>query len=296
GDVTATVELSNTGNTRLAVAGRATSGTGETTLPDPAEPIGDLLPGDTRQVSLTIEDVWPTIYLPGELVLAPEGAALDGSTVTAPQARASFGLWAAPWPQLLVLLGLALIIAALIGNRRRGRRRLEALLTQAREEGRRSAGSQRRMLAPHGALAAAVLVTASLVPTAAVATGPQHDPEEVGVHVTIEERDEATSAPTETPAVRPDHEPGDTPGGHLATTGTELIALLALGAPPRGAGPIIPRTAPPPAPPTPPTSELIALLALRALLGGAGLIIRRTGSPRGESSPRSSPIRPDPTP
>src|SRR5699024_2270596 len=37
GDVTATVELSNTGNTRLAVAGRATSGTGETTLPDPAE-------------------------------------------------------------------------------------------------------------------------------------------------------------------------------------------------------------------------------------------------------------------
>jgi len=253
GDVTATVELSNTGNTRLAVAGRATSGTGETTLPDPAEPIGDLLPGDTRQVSLTIEDVWPTIYLPGELVLAPEGAALDGSTVTAPQARASFGLWAAPWPQLLVLLGLALIIAALIGNRRRGRRRLEALLTQAREEGRRSAGSQRRMLAPHGALAAAVLVTASLVPTAAVATGPQHDPEEVGVHVTIEERDEATSAPTETPAVRPDHEPGETPGGHLATTGTELIALLALG----------------------------------ALLGGAGLIIRRTGSPRGESTPRS---------
>src|SRR5699024_7051451 len=84
------------------------------------------------------------IYLPGELVLAPEGAALDGSTVTAPQARASFGLWAAPWPQLLVLLGLALIIAALIGNRRRGRRRLEAPLTPARAEGRRSAGSPRR--------------------------------------------------------------------------------------------------------------------------------------------------------
>src|SRR5699024_2425354 len=129
----------------------------------------------------------------------------------------------APWPQLLVLLVLALIIAALIGNRRRGRRRLEAPLTQAREEGRRSAGSQRRMLAPHGALAAAVLVTASLVPTAAVATGPQHDPEAAGGHVASEARAEATRAPT----------------------GTELIELLALGALLGGAGLIIRRAGSP---------------------------------------------------
>src|SRR5699024_10560809 len=77
--------------------------------------------------------------LPGRLQVAPGVAALDGTTAEAEPVEVTFVTWAPPWPQLLVLIGLALLVYAVIGGRRHGRRRLDSLLAQAREEGRRSA-------------------------------------------------------------------------------------------------------------------------------------------------------------
>src|SRR5690625_192279 len=222
GHVTATFEVTNTGNTRLSLAGRASAGTGKATFGSQAEPSGDLLPGDTREMTVTIDGAWPTFYLPGELVITPEAAGLDGSAPTVEETRASLGVWAVPWPQLLVLLALALLVVALIGNRRSRRRRLEALLEQAREEGRRSADPaastqpplSRRVRSPRGAIALIVVggaVLAFLAPTAAVAADPEDGTDGVGVHVTITERDESTPAPTQGPdGESPDGEnPGD---------------------------------------------------------------------------------------
>jgi hypothetical protein len=47
-------------------------------------------------------------------------------------------VWAVPWPQLLLLTGIALLILALVWGRRRSKKRLQVMLEQAREEGRRA--------------------------------------------------------------------------------------------------------------------------------------------------------------
>lgn len=140
GQVTATFEVANEGNTRLSIAGTAAAGTGEAVFPAEGEQIGELLPGDARQVSVVIDGAWPTIHLPGRLHVTPGVAVLDGTSAEVDAAEVTFGVWALPWPQLLVLVALMLLAGAAIGGRRRSRRRLDALLDQAREEGRRSAG------------------------------------------------------------------------------------------------------------------------------------------------------------
>ena len=203
GEVTATFELTNAGNTRLTAAGIASAGTGETAFPADGDPIGDLLPGDTREVTVAIDGTWPTFYAPGELVVTPTAEAMDGTTPEADAVAVDLGVMAMPWPQLLVLLALALIIAALTWNRRRGRRRIEQLLQQAREEGRRTASSgdapapmrvhRRNTLAMLAALAIAALASA---PGAAVAvTAPGDDADGVSVHVNITELDDGGPGP-----------------------------------------------------------------------------------------------------
>ncbi|MGO2090391.1 MAG: WxL protein peptidoglycan domain-containing protein [Microbacterium gubbeenense] len=152
GGVTATFEIVNAGNTRLTATGIATAGTGEIAFPSEGEPIGDLLPGDTREVSVTIDGTWPTFYATGELVITPKAAALDGTAPDTAEVAMDLGVWAMPWPQLLVIVALGLIIIALTWNRRRGRRRMDAMLQQARDEGRRQAadtdGFAHRISAP----------------------------------------------------------------------------------------------------------------------------------------------------
>jgi len=140
GRVLTTFEVTNEGNTRVSIAGGASAGTGAAAFPAEGERLGELLPGDTRRVSVAVDGVWPTLRLPGRLQVAPGVAALDGTTAEAEPVEVTFVTWAPPWPQLLVLIGLALLVYAVIGGRRHGRRRLDSLLAQAREEGRRSAG------------------------------------------------------------------------------------------------------------------------------------------------------------
>ena len=140
GEVTATFEVTNEGNTRLSIAGMAAAGTGEAVFPAEGEQLGELLPGDAREVSVVIDGAWPTLRLPGRVHVAPEVAVLDGTSAEFDAAEVTFGVWALPLPQLLVLVALMLMAGAALGGRRRSRRRLDALLDQAREEGRRSAG------------------------------------------------------------------------------------------------------------------------------------------------------------
>jgi len=217
GQVTATFQLENTGNTRLSIAGSASAGTGTAAFPTDGEPIGDLLPGDVRQITVPIDGVWPSILLRGELNIAPEAAALDGTSPVAERAEVSFRTWAIPWAQLIVLISLALLIAAVIGNRRRGRRRLDALLEQARAEGRASAGAEHRKLersprdipSQRAARAPVVLGAALLVllaPITASAAPPSEETDGVGVTVTITER--ADLPPSEPDQPGPTDQPG----------------------------------------------------------------------------------------
>lgn len=66
---------------------------------------------------------------------------MDGSTSDIDTVRSDATAWAMPWPQLILLAGLALVIGALVWGRRRSQKRLESMLETAREEGRRSATS-----------------------------------------------------------------------------------------------------------------------------------------------------------
>ena len=134
--------MTNEGNTRLSPAGEVAAGTGEAAFPAEGEQLGELLPGDAREITVVVDGVWPTFRLPGRLHVDPEVAVLDDTTAELEAVDVTFGTWAPPWPQLLVLLALVMLALALVGGRLRGRRRLEGLLRQAREEGRRSvAGS-----------------------------------------------------------------------------------------------------------------------------------------------------------
>ena len=251
GQVTATVQLENTGNTRLSITGSASAGTGTAVFPTDGEPIGDLLPGDVRRITVPIDGAWPSVLLRGEL--DPQAAALDGTSPTAEPAAISFRTWAVPWPQLIVLIALVLLVLAVIDTRRRGRRRLDALLEQARAEGRAAAGlehrraerSARDVLARRAVRVPAVLAAAMLVlltPLAASAAPPAEDTDGVGVTVTITEREDLPPAAPDDP----DEPDGGGPGpeaphdadtgvdpdapAHLPRTGIDLPAMLTLAA------------------------------------------------------------------
>ncbi|UNX56121.1 DUF916 domain-containing protein [Georgenia sp. TF02-10] len=138
GDAVVRFEVVNTGNARLLVTGVLDAAGRRTAFPGAEEIDQELLPGDRRAFTVPVAHVWPLFYAPASLEVAPaavgegEGTAVDPIAVDA-------GFWAVPWSQLAVLAGLALIIGSTLWGRRRSRRRLESMLAQAREEGRRQA-------------------------------------------------------------------------------------------------------------------------------------------------------------
>jgi hypothetical protein len=139
GSLDVSFEVVNEGNTRLDVggvleiAGRS--------IPFPEGDRGQqILPGETHSFALELRRVWPLFAFPGEIVVSPTVTTATGETTEVAPASTPVLAWAMPWPQLLVLLGLILIVAAVIWRRDRSKRRLEQLLDQAREEGRRDVG------------------------------------------------------------------------------------------------------------------------------------------------------------
>lgn len=129
--------VENTGNASLVIGGTAGIGTGSAVFPAEGAPRQELLPGESRAFTVDISDVWPTFYVPGSIDVVPTASALGGDAVDVAPQSVDAPLWAIPVPQLLVLLGLILIVAALFWRRRR----YTAALDRAREEGRRAAGA-----------------------------------------------------------------------------------------------------------------------------------------------------------
>lgn len=140
GSIEVVADLENTGNIRLDVDPSVVFG---------EDPIGaacvaedqaiELLPGDRRTVRFTVPAVWPTGAIGIPLRAEARATASDGSSIQVDPVVRELSVWALPVPQVIVVLALGLVAAgALIGRRRQGRR-VERMLLDAREEGRREA-------------------------------------------------------------------------------------------------------------------------------------------------------------
>lgn len=133
-----TFTVVNTGNARLLVTGAVTAAGREAAFPGPEEIDQELMPGDRRTFTVTVDDVWPLVFVPASLEVTPAVAG-DGEGAPVDTAAADAGFWAVPWPQLIVLAGVGLLIGSSLWGRRRSKARLDTLLEAAREEGRREA-------------------------------------------------------------------------------------------------------------------------------------------------------------
>ncbi len=142
GSADLTVDLENTGNVRLSVdpstmvndARWPAAGTDEArTL--------ELLPGDRRSVSIHVPQVWPLGMMTLPVTVSQGVIAPDGATQTLDPVWENVALWAIPWPQLAVLVALLLLFAGLFRGRKRRKKELVRLVEEAREAGRREAGT-----------------------------------------------------------------------------------------------------------------------------------------------------------
>ena len=139
GRIDVSFDVVNEGNTRLEAVGMLDLAGRQVTFPAADSGRQEILPGERHTFSLVIDRAWPLFFFPGEIALAPSVTTADGqSTEVAPAATPVF-IWAVPWPQLLVLAGLVLIAMALLWRRGRSKRRIEELVRQAHEAGRRDA-------------------------------------------------------------------------------------------------------------------------------------------------------------
>ncbi|MBD3940460.1 DUF916 domain-containing protein [Microbacterium sp. NEAU-LLC] len=135
-------DVVNTGNTRLRIAGVVTADGRQVDFPPQDEP-QELLSGDARHFTVEIDGVWPQFVVPVAIDLEPEVIVVSGEAPTLAAMRADATAWAMPWPQLLVVLGVGMLAAALVWRRGRSRGRLDALLEEAREAGRREVAESR---------------------------------------------------------------------------------------------------------------------------------------------------------
>ena len=133
---TITFTAVNAGNTRLELGGSISLGGQTAPVPEGQE----LLPGDSRTITVSVPGVWPLVYATGSIDISSTVTGIGEGTEVAP-VTASIGTWAWPLPQIAVLVGIALIVFAIVSGRIRSRRRLAVLLAEAREEGRREAGA-----------------------------------------------------------------------------------------------------------------------------------------------------------
>ncbi|BBH70581.1 hypothetical protein ACTI_72660 [Actinoplanes sp. OR16] len=138
GALTVSYAVANTGNIRLSVADRvraselfglsSASAPGSVAVSGAAAAPGDILPGGTRTGTARVEGVWGLGRVRTTIDLTSDASA--SVTVTT---------WVVPWPQLFLALGVVALLLAVRAAGRLRRRRLDALLAQARLEGARSA-------------------------------------------------------------------------------------------------------------------------------------------------------------
>lgn len=145
------VLVRNTGRTRLAITVNATLAGRTESAPNPAGGTEhELLPGDSRTMVVQLPGVWPTLLVSGEVeVTAGSPATVKAVGQPLVTATRPISLWALPWSQLLVFVGILLLAFAGVHGRRRSRRRLADLLAEAREQGRQETGDEPGRAAPH---------------------------------------------------------------------------------------------------------------------------------------------------
>lgn len=151
GDATVTYKIHNTGNATLSaeqavsVSGpfgwlRAEAGK----IASPPE----LLPGESRKVSVPVHGVAPTLRLAATATLTPRLTDASGSTTSLEPVRATTHGWAAPWPLLLLLVVLIAVAVGvfLLARRSRVRRktREDARVREAVEQAIRDKAPQER--------------------------------------------------------------------------------------------------------------------------------------------------------
>lgn len=144
GDLTVVFDVQNTGNARMDAVGALNIAGQQISFPAEGERPQVLLPGESRTITLTVSDVWPLFLLSGDLTVAPTAASLDGDDVAVETSTTALTVWAMPWPQLIVLAGIALIVLALAWNRIRSRRRVDDMIARAVERGREEALDEAR--------------------------------------------------------------------------------------------------------------------------------------------------------
>lgn len=81
----------------------------------------ELLPGDRRAVSVQLDGIWPLFGVGADLTVAPTVVAPDQDPAAVAPVTESLTVAAVPLPQLLVLAGVALVLAALLAGRSRSR-------------------------------------------------------------------------------------------------------------------------------------------------------------------------------
>lgn len=141
GTVDADFVLTNTGNTRLVIAGRVDIGGESVAFPESGAEAQELLPGESRAFEVRVPDVVPLFLVPVEVSADLAGVALDGAQAPSVVARGGTTVWAPPLPQLLLLGGAVLVVGGLTWSTVRNRRRVRALIAQARQDGIREAAT-----------------------------------------------------------------------------------------------------------------------------------------------------------
>lgn len=131
GSMDVEADVVNDGNVTLVVTGQATAGGGQAELAYASgSPTVEILPGAEVTITTRLDPVWP--LGPVETDVHLTGVA-EG--VTPIRADGSVSTWTAPWPQMALLAGLALLVVALRADRRRRRDRLARMLQEARASG-----------------------------------------------------------------------------------------------------------------------------------------------------------------
>lgn len=141
GEMLVSFEVENRGNTILLAAGTVSAGGQSAPFPAEGANPQELLPGDAHRFEVTVDGVWPLFLVPTSVVVVPTVVTMGGESSTIEPVTAEIAVWAMPWPQLIILLGLVLVVWAIVWGRIRSRRRLHAMLADAKEAGRREAES-----------------------------------------------------------------------------------------------------------------------------------------------------------
>jgi hypothetical protein len=152
GEATVTYTVRNAGNIRIAASqGVALSGPFGLLRTDApgVEPVPELLPGESWDVSVPVSGVVPLFWLAADVSVSP---AFPSGLESGPELAAvqvSAGTWAVPWSQLVLLVLVVGVVVALIVTRRKRRKNGKAA-EDARVKAAVEAALREREAAPVG--------------------------------------------------------------------------------------------------------------------------------------------------